>query len=72
MMFAEELMEKNELIVQLQSSIKIYEEKYETSGNVLEDDIMSLKKEVESLEKLKDRFENEMIKSNDKVQMNKE
>ena len=37
------------------------------NNNVLDDDIVSLKKEVESLEKVRDRFENDLIKKEKKL-----
>ena len=45
-MLAEELNEKNELINELQGTIKMYESKYEICNNVLDDDVVGLKKEA--------------------------
>lgn len=56
-MLAEELSEKNEIIKDLQGTIKTYQNKYELINNVLDDDVVSLRKEVDHLELVRDKLE---------------
>jgi uncharacterized protein YlxW (UPF0749 family) len=52
-MLAEEINEKNEEIHNLHQTVKAYEEVYKPEGNVLEDDIISMKKDIDYLENIK-------------------
>lgn len=53
-MLAEELHEKGETISELEGVIKAYELKYGVDNNVLDDDIVALKKEVEALQTVRE------------------
>jgi hypothetical protein len=52
-MLAEEMAEKNDIIVELQATLRFYEEREgKLDNNVLEEDGLALKRELEKMEKL--------------------
>jgi hypothetical protein len=56
-MLAEEMAEKNEIIAELQATIRFYEERQgRPDNNVLEEDGLALKRELEQMEKLNDKL----------------
>lgn len=67
-MLAEELHEKGETISELEGVIEAYELKYGVDNNVLDDDIVALKKEVEALQTVRDRLESDLMKKGDKLE----
>ena len=52
-MLAQEMAEKNEIIGQLQATLRFYEEREgKLDNNVLEEDGLALKREMQKMEKL--------------------
>jgi hypothetical protein len=52
-MLAEELSDKNEEIAQLRHSLRAYEETYKVGDKFLEDDLITLRSELNRLEHVK-------------------
>ena len=56
-MLAEEMAQKNQLISQLQETVQFYEAKLgKKGGNVLEDDSIAMKRELQVLEKANEKI----------------
>lgn len=56
-MLAEEMAEKNEIITELQATLRFYEERQgRLDNNVLEEDGLALKRELEQMEKLNEKL----------------
>lgn len=56
-MLAEEMAEKNETIAELQAALRFYEEREgKLENNVLEEDGLALKRELEKMEKLNEKL----------------
>ena len=60
--------EKNELIAQLQQTLQFYEAKLgKIAGNVLEDDSVAIKKELEALEKVNEKINIQLEKRGEQL-----
>ncbi len=65
-MLAQDIAEKNEIISELQNTIKSYECRIDKTDDVLEDQFEQMRKEVEHLTKLNEKLQFDVVKYKDR------